>query len=79
MSTDHEANALRARVAADFAAALGPHWKSKLAAALGLRLSNVSRMFAPPVGRTDKPSPSMAALAELLRDMPADKRPARWR
>lgn len=70
--------ALRASVAADFEAALGPTWRSRLARALGVPTQRVVRWFSPPKGRDDAPPRTLVVLAELLRATPERHRPARW-
>jgi hypothetical protein len=55
--------------------ALGPQWRTALARGLHMPASSVSRMFNPPKGRSDAPSETMLALAELL----AGSKTNRWK
>jgi len=71
-------DALRARVAANFEAALGRTWRAQVARALDMKPPNISRMFSPPQGRTDHPSAAMEALAEFLASTPRKHWPTRW-
>lgn len=70
---------IRATVAAQLEARLGRHWRARLARALGMPASSVSRMFHPTGTRTDAPSPALQALAETLQLIPDHKLPPRWR
>lgn len=68
--------ARRKRTAKLLEQALGPQWRTALAEALNMPKSSVSRMFSPPKGRTDAPSETMLAMAELL--AAATEKPKRW-
>lgn len=69
---------VRRRVADQLAARLGPLWRTRMARALGMPPSSVSRLFRPPAGRTDAPGPALQALAEALQIIPDDQLPPRW-
>ncbi|WP_299085140.1 hypothetical protein [uncultured Ruegeria sp.] len=79
MDTPEERAAQRARVAANFQAALGNQWQAKVTRALDLKRQNVNRMFSPPKGRADHPSTALEAVSEFLVGTPQKQWPARWR
>ena len=68
----------RKRVAELLEGALGPHWRTRTATALGRSPAAIRRVFTPPQGREDAPTPELEALAEFLSSVDPAQWPARW-
>ncbi len=68
----------RRRVADKLEKALGANWRERLARALGRDPAAIRRLFSPPKGRTDAPTPELEALSEFLISCKPSAWPARW-